>query len=661
MSKITPNQRTTLYGIDSIAGTPDYVTVTGKKLDVNASVSIGGSAIPISGATSAIVTAIVDGSGNQITSFGGGVEYTDGGTPPTHPVGKELVYNNAGTWAAVSVANPLPVSGSFSPPALQNVNLTQVASSAISQGHGTAATAIRVELPTDGTGIVGIAAGSAVIGHVIADSGSTTAVTQATASSLNATVVGTGTFVTQSILTTGSAQIGHLEANQSINNAQINGVTPLMGNGVTGTGSQRVTIASDNTAFSVNATLSAETTKVIGTVNQGTSPWVVGQSTASSLNATVVGTGTFVTQSTLAAETTKVIGVTRSADGSGNLLTSTANALDINIKSGNISGFATSTKQSDGSQKTQIVDGSGNVIASTSNALNTSDSVTSTVTPVDKTGSGSISALNGTVVATTNGCSIVSFNILGTWSATLLIEGTIDGGSNWIAIDGDVDATDTIINNTTTNGLITVNCASYGQVRLRANPYTSGTANITWSSNSGLSLVEVFNTNGNSLRVQDLASGTPGATAPTNAQIQGNLAKTSLPTAVSDGQLVNNMGDKFGRQVVLVNAVRDIVGSQTTTITSSTAETTIITQAASTFNDITAIFISNTSAAAARVDIRDTTGGSVIFQIYVPAGDMRGVSLSTPWPQTTVNTNWTAQSSASIADLRVSVSYVKNK
>jgi hypothetical protein len=54
-------------------------------------------------------------------------------------------------------------------------------------------------------------------------------------------------------LPAGAAVIGALTANQSINNAQINGVTPLMGNGVTGTGSQRVTIASDNTAFSVNA------------------------------------------------------------------------------------------------------------------------------------------------------------------------------------------------------------------------------------------------------------------------------------------------------------------------------------------------------------------------------------------------------------------------
>lgn len=51
-----------------------------------------------------------------------------------------------------------------------------------------------------------------------------------------------------------------LPANQSVNVSQINGVTPLMGNGGTGTGSQRVTIASDNTAFSVNASLVAATT-----------------------------------------------------------------------------------------------------------------------------------------------------------------------------------------------------------------------------------------------------------------------------------------------------------------------------------------------------------------------------------------------------------------
>lgn len=83
---------------------------------------------------------------------------------------------------------------------------------------------------------------------------------QTTASNLNATVVGTGTFAVQATPVTqaDTFMLG------GVNVKEINGVTPLMGNGITGTGSQRVTIASDNTAFAVNATLSAETTKVIG-------------------------------------------------------------------------------------------------------------------------------------------------------------------------------------------------------------------------------------------------------------------------------------------------------------------------------------------------------------------------------------------------------------
>lgn len=81
----------------------------------------------------------------------------------------------------------------------------------------------------------------------------------------------------------------------------INNVTPLMGNGVTGTGSQRVTIASDNTAFSVNATLSAETTKVIGTVrnlgNAGAILDFAGQNAAAPANAWLIG-GEFNTSPT---------------------------------------------------------------------------------------------------------------------------------------------------------------------------------------------------------------------------------------------------------------------------------------------------------------------------------------------------------------------------
>lgn len=53
-------------------------------------------------------------------------------------------------------------------------------------GHGTAAGALRVELPTDGTGVVGLNAGSNVIGHVIVDSGAITATFAPTSSSSGA-------------------------------------------------------------------------------------------------------------------------------------------------------------------------------------------------------------------------------------------------------------------------------------------------------------------------------------------------------------------------------------------------------------------------------------------------------------------------------------------
>jgi hypothetical protein len=115
-------------------------------------------------------------------------------------------------------------------------------------------------------------AGSNVIGHVIHDSGSTTAVTgnvtvvQPTAANLNATVVGAAA--------SGASKAG--------NPVQIGGVfnttQPTVTNGqavevqATARGAQIVAPGVDN--FAVQATLAAETTKVIGTVNQGTSPWV---------------------------------------------------------------------------------------------------------------------------------------------------------------------------------------------------------------------------------------------------------------------------------------------------------------------------------------------------------------------------------------------------
>jgi len=153
-----------------------------------------------------------------------------------------------------------------------------------------------------------------------------------------------------------------------------------------------------------------------------------------------------------------------------------------------------------------------------------------------------------------------------------------------------------------------------------------------------------------------------GSSLTANPITVGGLAKTALPTAVSDGQVVNEMVDKFGRLVVLPNGMRDLILPMTQlTLTSTTTETTLISGVASTFNDIISLVVINTSATATQVDFRDSTAGTVRFSLYIPAGDTRGISLSTPMPQNTAGNNWTAKCGTSVASVIVTGSYVSNK
>lgn len=60
---------------------------------------------------------------------------------------------------------------SGTPSGTQDVNLKQVGGATVQQGHGVAASAIRVELPTDGTGIVGLIPGTTIAVPSVATGG----------------------------------------------------------------------------------------------------------------------------------------------------------------------------------------------------------------------------------------------------------------------------------------------------------------------------------------------------------------------------------------------------------------------------------------------------------------------------------------------------------
>lgn len=172
--------------------------------------------------------AIVDGSGNQVTSFGGsggtasnfgsavpttgtaagfsdgtnmqaprvfdadtgaGTQYVPGvvlrasgsggstevGTAaaplrvdPTGGTAQPVTDNGSSITVDAPVGSPAFVRLSDGSAAITNlaVNLAQVAGATVTTGSGTATGAIRVELPTNGTGVVGLAAGTNVIGYV---------------------------------------------------------------------------------------------------------------------------------------------------------------------------------------------------------------------------------------------------------------------------------------------------------------------------------------------------------------------------------------------------------------------------------------------------------------------------------------------------------------
>ena len=143
----------------------------------------------------------------------------------------------------------------------------------------------------------------------------------------------------------------------------------------------------------------------------------------------------------------------------------------------------------------------------------------------------------------------------------------------------------------------------------------------------------------------------------------GGYAVTALPTAVANADRTNIITDKFGRQVVLPGTVRDLIGTQTTTISASTSETTIVTAAASVFNDLFALVISNTSASTTtRIDFRDDTAGTVMFSLHSAAKSVVGFALpGFSIPQTAVNKNWTAQCGTSTTDIRILAIFEKNR
>lgn len=132
----------------------------------------------------------------------------------------------------------------------------------------------------------------------------------------------------------------------------------------------------------------------------------------------------------------------------------------------------------------------------------------------------------------------------------------------------------------------------------------------------------------------------------------GAVGRTTLITAVSNGDRVDLMANKYG-EISTIHAIREKRGNQVTTITASIAETTIATAVVTEFIDLYGLIVTNTSATAVNVAIKDATAGTTRLNIAVPANETRGFMLpaSDGHKQATINNNWTATVSASVTSV----------
>jgi hypothetical protein len=188
------------------------------------------------------------------------------------------------------------------------------------------------------------------------------------------------------------------------------------------------------------------------------------------------------------------------------------------------------------------------------------------------------------------------------------------------------------------------------------NPFGTSANPITVNANAGTGTFTVggtVNIPSTNSAVTSWGLGATAAAVPSGAQQIGGRASSTIPTAVTDGQLVGLMADILGKLVVRVGASRQLIVQNTITLTTTTETTLLTAGAAGVFLDLTMLIISNTSATAVRVDIRDATAGTVRMSLYAPAGQTIGFTHPVTFTQTTAANNWTAQLSAAVTDVRV--------
>jgi hypothetical protein len=218
----------------------------------------------------------------------------------------------------------------------------------------------------------------------------------------------------------------------------------------------------------------------------GSGSFTVAQATASNLNATIVGGNTAGTPSSA------VITIQGNASGIAVPVSGTMT----------VTGVATSANQTNGTQLTAIGNGTNTVaIKAASTAAVVADpslvvqispnqaSIPVTLSQTDRTNTGTITTTQS-VAINSQGCAVVTVLLTGTWTGTVVFEGTIDN-TNWNALNGIVPTTGVIASSATGNGNWEIESGGYQQVRIRGNSVATGSLTVALDAATGIQSVNL--------------------------------------------------------------------------------------------------------------------------------------------------------------------------
>ena len=615
-----------------------------------------------------------------------------------------------GTDGTVAINTALPAGSNIvgnvrvdqtTPGTTNGVSLAQVGSTTIASGNGVAGAGVqRVAIASDNTAFpvnATVQASSNIIGNVRIDQttpGTTngvqvnaalpagtnligkTGIDQSTPGTTNKVSIGTdGTVAINTALPAGTNLVGKVGIDQTTpgttNGVQVNAALPAGTNLIGKTGidqttpgtTNKVSIGTDGTV-ALNAAVPAGS-NIIGNVRvDQTTPGTTNGVSLAHIGSTAVASGNGVVSAgvqrvAIASDNSAIS--TKVQDGSGNAITSTSSALDVNIKSGASSGtqYTQGASQASPVGTVAMAKTAGNVINAL--ALDASGNLNVNVAAGSITGGNAAAGATGAAVPAS--ADYTGFNsggnLVGVSTANALpvaVQNAIPAGTNIIGKTG-IDQTTP----GTTNAVYVTGVD--GSAVLTGNGVTgAGSQRVTVASDNTPFAVKIDQTTPGTTNAVvaegDVASGAADSGPPLKI---GGVAQNVVPTSTATGNRINANYDLAGRAIVAYSD-RALAKRGSAITLASTTETTILAATAATYNDLTGIMVSNTSTTTAvRIDFRDATAGTIQFSLSLAANGGAVIMPPVPFNQTTVNNNWTAQLSVVGPSVRLTVFAIARK